>query len=107
MPVGGGPAGGGLALVEQGADLGVGEAGQVVVGDRAPLLEGQGGQRVPQVGVPFDAGAGRRAPAGPCRSGSSSVGSGARPAARSWSIALRWAIVTSQPRTLLSGRSRG
>ena len=40
-------------------------------------------------------------------SGSSPVGRARRAVPRSWSIALRWAIVTSQPRTLLSGRSRG
>src|SRR5258707_556115 len=39
--VGGGAAGGRLAAVDEDADLGVGEAGQVVVGDGRPLFEGQ------------------------------------------------------------------
>ena len=80
-------------LSSSAADLGVGQVGQVVVDDRLALLRRQRVQR------------GRAARRRRRRRGSVGrrVGQVARrsgpprPAPRSWSIALRWAIVTSQP----------
>ena len=59
--VGGGAAGGVGAAAEDGGDLGVGQAGQVVVGDRLPLLGGQRGERGPQVVRPCSGRRRRRA----------------------------------------------
>jgi hypothetical protein len=40
-------------------------------------------------------------------SGAAPTGTGARACARWWSMALRWAMVSTQARRLESGRSRG
>ena len=87
---------------EGGGDLGVGEVAGVAQGHRGALLRRQRADRLPD--------ARRRAPAGrsrPPTSGTSATGIGRRPLARWWSIALRWAIVSSQPRRLRASLSFG
>ena len=92
-----------LAAVEHRRHLGVGQVGEVVVDHGLALLRRQRVQRGAQ-----RSGVGRRGSGSVVgTSGRSPAGGARRAADRSWSIALRWAIVTSQPRTLLSGRSRG
>ena len=99
--VGRGAPGSGRGPAELGGDVGVGHPREVVQHDGRALLVGQRGDRRPQVAR--RPGSGSVVPA----SGTSAAGTARRERARSPSSALRWAIVTSQPRSLLSGRSRG
>ena len=100
--VGGGPAGGGGGAAEALGDLGVRQAGDVVQGDGLALLVRQGPPAGPEPAV--GAVVGRMA--GWAVRAARRIGRGRRASARSASIALRWAIVTSQACTLASaGRS--
>ncbi len=81
--VGGRAAGGGRAAVEKRGDLGVGQPGQVVIGDRLTLLGGQGGDRFGEFEVVSSAWFGDG------RSGVSGTGMARRAEARMMSIALR------------------
>ena len=104
--VGGAPAGRGFAAVEQRGDVGVGQVGEVAVDDGAALLEGKGVEGGQELLVALDRPVvGGLVVGGPLGQPVGRVGPAGRP--RSWSMALRWAMVTSQARTLLSGRSCG
>ena len=101
--VGGGPSDGVRGAADDGGDLGVGQACQVVVGDGLFLLGGSratASVRSPSAGV-------IAVSFGGCvSSGVCATGTARRAAARMTSMALRWAIVTSHASTFaLGGRS--
>ena len=100
--IGGGPAGRVGAAADNGGDIGVGQPGQVVIGDGLLLLRRQGAEGASQVAVELET-VGRGAAPG---SGTSATGSARRAAARVTSMALRCAMVTSHASTFaVSGRS--
>ncbi len=101
--VGGGPACGVGAAAEDGGDFGVGQPGQVVIGDGLLLLGGQPGQGLREIVVEIQAGL-----AGPAiMSGGWATGMACRAAARVRSMALRCAIVISQASTFAVAGSSG
>ena len=80
---------------ERGGDLGVRQVAGVAQGHRGALLRRQRADDGPDAVVGL-------AVADRDLGAASATGSGRRPLARWWSIALRWAIVSSQPRRLLA-----